>query len=86
MFLTEEKQKEWIERKEKENGFNIKGVLIIDKGFQQISKSSLEWNTRAVLFEGVLEVVDKNLFSKCLGNGIGRGKAFGYGLLSIAAL
>jgi CRISPR system Cascade subunit CasE len=39
---------------------------------------------RSVLFEGVLKVTDPELFLKALRAGIGPGKAFGFGLLSVA--
>ncbi|WP_350449935.1 type I-E CRISPR-associated protein Cas6/Cse3/CasE [Aminobacterium mobile] len=38
----------------------------------------------AVLYEGLIRVIDKNNFLKTLINGIGPGKAFGFGLLTIA--
>jgi len=38
----------------------------------------------AVLFEGLLRVTDKNAFLETLLRGIGPGKAFGFGLLSVA--
>jgi CRISPR system Cascade subunit CasE len=38
----------------------------------------------AVLFEGRLEVTDRELFLTALREGIGSGKAFGFGLLSVA--
>ncbi len=38
----------------------------------------------AVLFEGLLRVTDKNAFLETLIHGIGPGKAFGFGLLSVA--
>lgn len=38
----------------------------------------------AVLFEGLLRVTDKNTFLETLIRGIGSGKAFGFGLLSVA--
>ena len=39
----------------------------------------------AVLFEGFLQVTDKNAFLETLVHGIGPGKAFGFGLLSVAS-
>ncbi|SRR6266545_2372705 len=39
----------------------------------------------AVLFTGRLEVTDRAAFLAVLGDGIGSGKAFGFGLLSVAA-
>lgn len=38
----------------------------------------------AVLFEGILRVTDKNAFLETIIRGIGPGKAFGFGLLSVA--
>src|SRR5690606_4567777 len=40
----------------------------------------------SVLFEGVLRVTDKALFRQALERGIGPGKAYGFGLLTIAPL
>ena len=38
----------------------------------------------AALFEGVLEIMDAEVFRQTLAEGIGSGKAYGFGLLSIA--
>jgi CRISPR system Cascade subunit CasE len=38
----------------------------------------------SVLFEGVLQVTDPDGFRETLATGIGSGKAYGFGLLSIA--
>ena len=38
----------------------------------------------SVLFDGELEVNDANAFRAALRSGIGSGKAYGFGLLSIA--
>ncbi len=38
----------------------------------------------SVLFDGDLVVLDKMLFLEALSGGIGTGKAYGFGLLSIA--
>ncbi|MBO0719534.1 MAG: type I-E CRISPR-associated protein Cas6/Cse3/CasE [Blastocatellia bacterium] len=38
----------------------------------------------AVLFEGLLEITDMERFKQTLADGIGSGKAYGFGLLSIA--
>jgi CRISPR system Cascade subunit CasE len=38
----------------------------------------------AVLFEGILKVTDTNAFAETIARGIGTGKAFGFGLLSVA--
>jgi len=38
----------------------------------------------SVLFEGVLEVTDRDVFLAALEQGVGAGKAYGFGLLSVA--
>ncbi len=38
----------------------------------------------AVTFEGILEVTDAEKFRESLRQGIGTGKAYGFGLLSVA--
>jgi CRISPR system Cascade subunit CasE len=83
-ILSWEDQRSWLLRKGVDAGFEVLGVSVVDKGFCRVRKPSREWNCRAVLFDGVLRVVDEGLFSGCLFNGIGRGKAFGFGLLSVA--
>ena len=38
----------------------------------------------AVIFEGVLQVTDAEKFRESLKTGIGTGKAYGFGLMSVA--
>jgi len=40
----------------------------------------------SVVFEGRLKVVDRVLFLESIKNGIGSGKAYGFGLLSVAKI
>ncbi len=40
----------------------------------------------AVRFEGVLKIINKELFTKTIENGIGSAKGFGFGLLSLARI
>ena len=39
---------------------------------------------RGVVFDGHLRVTDERAFKAALANGIGSGKAYGFGLMSIA--
>ena len=41
---------------------------------------------RKVQFDGVLRITDVELFRKALVNGMGRGKAYGMGLMTLAPL
>jgi CRISPR system Cascade subunit CasE len=53
-----------------------------DQGYNGGAKRRLTFG--AVLFEGLLEITDAERFKQTLGDGIGSGKAYGFGLLSIA--
>ncbi len=40
----------------------------------------------SILYEGILQVADHEKFKDVLFNGIGSGKSFGFGLLSVARI
>lgn len=85
---TTEEYEAWLTRKGKNGGFTVKSLSAIDKGkiisqkFEDGKKHVIQH--QAVLFEGVLEITDFELFRKTIENGIGSAKGFGFGLLSIA--
>ena len=88
----------WLERKAGQSGFRLKAVHAAShvpdvrsgrdlratgaKRGPDGSASTLIFY--GVVFEGRLEVVDAALFHACLRAGIGPGKSYGYGLLSLA--
>lgn len=83
----EEEQRLWLERKGEAGGFRPVDFEVRPRG-QSIfrrgqNRPGLQTHL-GVEFEGLLEVVDPRLFSGTLVDGIGSGKAFGFGLLSIA--
>ena len=70
-------------------GFKIESINLIRPGYVDVSKSrnDLDDNARrrrSALYEGVLEVTDTDHFRATIISGIGPGKAFGFGLLSVA--
>ena len=74
-------------------GARIKTFMALPKGSQLSYKKSPGGSSGAtqgtqthfaVLFEGVLEVNDPALLEKAIQEGIGSGKGFGFGLLSLA--
>jgi len=87
-IFKEEEQLEWLRRKADAGGFRIVRVLIsreeriVDKPGAEPARQALEWF--AVQFDGILQVVNADAFGKTLRRGIGSGKAFGFGLLSLA--
>lgn len=88
---------DWLDIKAGKSGFAINkdstavqpGYVYFKKFRKQNDKSKIEKNgeqsrLRSVRYEGALEVIDAETFRNTLINGIGSGKAFGFGLLSVA--
>ena len=53
---------------------------------QNLSNNDRRITVRPVLFEGILQIIDAEKFRSALRIGVGPGKAYGCGLLSVAAL
>jgi CRISPR system Cascade subunit CasE len=100
-LLREEDQRDWLERKGGQHGFRLlTTVLDPELPAVAVAPQATERGRRpardgeralplcfgAVLFNGQLEVTDAELFRGALSAGIGSGKAFGFGLLSVAGL
>ncbi|HOG38602.1 MAG TPA: type I-E CRISPR-associated protein Cas6/Cse3/CasE [bacterium] len=72
----------WFRLRAKNNGFKINTVSLKNEGPVYIySRNKITYNS--VLFEGILSVIDSIKFIECLKNGIGQGKSYGFGMLSI---
>lgn len=90
VFLTRpEDQLEWLERKAQYCGFKVLAANLRhedSRGKQRTNKAELHsLRFLGVVFEGSLIVTDKALFLDALRQGIGPGKAYGFGLLSVAS-
>jgi CRISPR system Cascade subunit CasE len=96
---TYEDKLDWLARKGEHGGFALAGVrmrpeipdvraVTDDKQRGGKRKASTKPGGRlvfgSVLFEGHLRITDADVFRQTLVNGIGSGKAYGFGLLSIA--
>lgn len=95
-------QERWLLEKSESNGFNIPKAVEnlsdqpVGRAFSLVSSTSLRFQRnstqgrnvtlRVVSFEGVLEVVDEDKFRTALVNGIGSGKAYGCGLLTVVPI
>jgi CRISPR system Cascade subunit CasE len=97
----EEDQLAWLVRKGEQGGFRLVGVQVQPdvpdtrvtnqektRGRRPAREDAPAMPLRfgAVLFEGHLEVTDRAAFLATLHTGIGSGKAFGFGLLSVASV
>ena len=88
-LLQTEQQLDWLNRKGALHGFQVLNVQTQSEWtgnygqfIQEKHKSNIP--RIGVLFQGMLQVTDPNLFQETLKKGIGKGKAFGFGLLCIA--
>lgn len=90
---------EWLERKAKAGGFALLSVATRPDlpdtrvspqpnaiGYRRRDAERAKLTFGAVVFEGLLEVRDLARFRETLLDGIGSGKAYGFGLLSIATV
>lgn len=90
-IYNEKEQEAWLQRKGDQHGFRVLHV--------QLSRSNMlrqvdvirdnkgnvhDLKLFSVQFDGILQVVDSERFVQSIGAGIGSGKAFGFGLLSVA--
>ncbi|MHA1267513.1 MAG: type I-E CRISPR-associated protein Cas6/Cse3/CasE [Candidatus Helarchaeota archaeon] len=87
-MYNEEEQFQWLKRKAESGGFKILLVGITRKETikAKANKKSPTLTFQGVQFEGVLRILDRTTFSQTLKQGIGSGKAFGFGFLTISKL
>jgi CRISPR system Cascade subunit CasE len=92
---TEEEQLSWLVRKGEAGGFavvlaqaspDVPNVRTVPEGavIGDRRRDSRAMTFGSVLFEGLLRVTDPDRFRMALREGIGSGKAYGFGLLSVA--
>jgi CRISPR system Cascade subunit CasE len=82
-----DEQVAWLLRKAHSNGFELMQVIIAATGSAELVNSNETNKTfQGVVYEGILEVKDAQQFSNALMAGMGPGKAYGFGLLSIAPI
>lgn len=91
----DEERIDWLKRKGAGAGFRLATIKVKDsvpnvryagepkiKARKKRDEDPMTFGS--VVFEGVLEVTDAKIFREALVKGIGTGKAYGFGLLSIA--
>ncbi len=96
-FMKEQDQIKWLLRKGQLHGFqilslklnkDIPNVLLQDQsvyqGKKKEGKKVHKLTFFSVLFEGIMKIIDKKKFVLALQNGIGSGKGFGFGLITLA--
>lgn len=86
--ISEKHQLEWLKHQSEKKGFCIlpDAVSVLGSNWKIFYKQGNKQKVRIleVTFEGKLRVEDVDIFKNTLVNGIGREKAYGMGLLTIA--
>lgn len=79
-----DEQLRWLERKGAEFGFELIRAGVVASGAAEwLHSSSTNRTLQGVLYEGHLRVTDGARFQDGLARGLGPGKAYGFGLLSV---
>jgi CRISPR system Cascade subunit CasE len=85
-LVKEVDQLAWLTRQGDQFGFTVQGCEVTDAGRIHVRQGSSanRITLTAVLFDGSLTVTDPARTREAIARGLGRGKAFGLGLLSLA--
>lgn len=83
-LVGDDAQLAWLQRQGERAGFRVVAALVTAKEVMHCRKGGTRVSLLRVCFEGVLVVSDGTLLTQALAAGIGHGKAFGCGLLSMA--
>lgn len=83
-LVGEDAQLAWLERQGQRLGFQLTTALVTGSDMLRGRKAGAQVSVRRVQYDGVLEVLDADALGAALATGIGHGKAFGCGLLSLA--
>ena len=78
---TDESWTKWLETEGAVNGFEVVDVKATADGYVTCTEKKVKF--RSVIFEGALKIADEEKFRKALNLGIGRGREYGLGLISI---
>lgn len=80
-FEGSELQIKWLESESVSNGFQLLDCSVKQDGY--ISSSENKAAFLSVIFEGSMKILDENKFRKMLYVGLGRGRDYGLGLVSV---
>jgi CRISPR system Cascade subunit CasE len=81
-------QEAWFARQAAQHGFSVEGLDIIPAAnlWGEKAKGQPQIKIHTALFQGVLKVQDPALLVMAIQQGIGRGRSYGCGLLSLSKL
>lgn len=83
-LVGEQDQLEWLGRQAQRHGFAVEAALVCSSDALRGHKEGQQVSLLKVLYEGVLAIRSVDSVAEALVSGIGPGKAFGCGMLSLA--
>ncbi|MCL2137467.1 MAG: type I-E CRISPR-associated protein Cas6/Cse3/CasE [Coriobacteriia bacterium] len=84
--ITVDQQKKWLEERSLKNGFELLSFDIVSRGEREFERGSGIVTFTVASYEGLIKITDIKLFTYALAHGIGREKAYGCGLMTVARL
>lgn len=84
--VTVDSQMQYLESRASKLGFELSPgqYQIVERGWEPLKKQGQKMiRLSKATFEGILRVKDKNIFCQTLRGGIGKKKAYGFGLLTV---
>lgn len=84
--ITVDQQMQFLYDRSEKNGFLLEkdSCTITERGFVPFRKSGHKTPMLSrVTYEGVLQIIDKQLFIKTLTQGFGKKKAYGFGMMTV---
>jgi len=82
--VTVEQQKSWLQKRSEKNGFELIHFDVASRGERNFKRNNETVTLTVATFEGVLKVIDADALRQVLMQGLGRAKAYGCGLMTVA--
>jgi CRISPR system Cascade subunit CasE len=82
--VTADQQKTWLQQRSQKNGFELLSFDIVSRGERKFKRQEATMTLTVATYEGLLIIRDPDLLRKALTQGVGRAKAYGCGLLTLA--
>ena len=84
--VTVKQQEQWLLERAARYGFKLQegSFRVVQQEVRQFMRQRKQVTLGIATFEGILEVTDVTLFLRAMACGIGRAKAYGCGLLTVA--
>lgn len=79
---TPDEQCKWLDRRGQAGGFKVHEAWV-SPGLVSGKKSDGRLSLASARFDGILEIVDAAVFRRTIEEGIGQGKSYGLGLLTV---